>query len=121
MSEDTKSEYDLEFITQALGLIPINGGDAAISPGAITDIAREDNGDWMVTLGSASIYTLTPEDMAEFEQTIKQRAEAQKLIQREAIRAQMLAQAEVMGELQNGVQTGGVIVNAVPTGRRFRQ
>jgi hypothetical protein len=121
MSENNNQPpYDFDFITQALGLIPINGGETAIAPGAITDITREENGDWTITLGNASAYTLEPEDMTEFEQTIKERAESQKFIQKEAMRNQAKMQIEVMAEMQASVQPG-MIVGPAPAGKRFRQ
>jgi hypothetical protein len=124
MTDDNKPTYDFDFITQALGLIPINNGSVAINPGAVTDLEREDNGDWVITLGNSSAYTLNDEDMAELEETIKQRAESSRLIQKEAIKNQMMAQAEAAVEVQNKLNSGvqpGMIVGAVPTGKRFRQ
>jgi hypothetical protein len=123
MSENNNQpsyNFDFEFITQALGLIPINGGETAIAPGAITDMTREDTGYWTITLGNASAYTLDPEEMVEFEQTIKERAEAQKLIQKEAMRNQAKMQMEVMAEMQASVQPG-MIIGGAPGGKRFHQ
>jgi hypothetical protein len=122
MSEEngkqSKPDYDFEFITQALGLIPINEGSAAIAPGSITSIAHDQDA-WLLNL-SGEQYTLTDEDMAELEATIRQRSEVAKLIQKEAMRNQAKMQIEVMAELNSGVQPG-LIVGGAPGGKRFRQ
>jgi hypothetical protein len=115
--------YDFEFITQALGLIPINSGDAAIAPGAITSISRDPNspdGDWLLNLQGNEGYALDDSDMAELEATIRERAEAQRIMQKETLKQNIRAQAEAMAELQGGVAApSGVIVN--PNSRKFRQ
>jgi len=114
------SEYDFDYITQALGLIPIQENEAAINPGAITDIARADDGQgWNISLQGGDCYTLTDEEMCELEETIRARSETAKEMQREQIKANIKMQADAMAEL-SGAVAPGVIVGA-PTNRRFRQ
>lgn len=127
MSEDNdnKPVYDVDFISQALGLIPINGETVVINPGAIVSLELSDEAhEWMLTLRSGETHMLNAEDMAELEETIKERAETAKLIQKEAIKNQMFAQAEAAVEVQNKLNSSvqpGMIVGAVPSGKRFRQ
>lgn len=133
MSENNKPAYDFDFITQALGLIPIQDESAAVNPGAIVDLQQQPDNRWVLTLhGDRKIY-LEPEDMAELEETIKERAEAAREIQKEGIKGQILAQIDaamteeikaakkeqfkdemamqmqVAYELQNGVQPGKIV------------
>jgi len=88
-----KPAFDFNFITQALGLVPINEGAAAIAPGAITSIAHDEDA-WMLSLNGEQ-YTLTDGDMADLERTIRERGQSGKTIQKEAMKNQMLLQAEV--------------------------
>lgn len=132
MSENNKTElvtiepevmpgltFDFEFIAHTLNLIQIQGGNAAINLTAITDIERED-GNWALTLEHGYQYTLSDEDMAELEQSLKRRIEDNKAKAKEGMRENARMQAELMAEIQGGVQPGK-IVSVTPNSRRFRQ
>lgn len=104
--------FDFEFIASTLNLIPIQGGKAAISLTAITDIELDEDGNWAVGLQNDSEYTLSDEEMAEFEKALRQRIEDSKAKQKEAIKENLRMQAEAVNELQGGVQQAtGVIVD----------
>jgi len=112
-------KYNFEFITAALGLLPILNGQAAINTGAVIDLKRmESGGFWQLRLSGDLIYSVSDDDLAEIEQSIKRRAEMAKAIQKEQYKQNMKLQAEAMNELQGGVAPG-VIVPPAP--KRFRQ
>lgn len=117
MADENKPEYNLEFITQALGLLPIKGGQAAINIGALVDLEKLATGDWSLRVHGDTEYSLTEEDMAELQQTIRARAETAKLIQKETIKQNMKLQAEAVAEMNRGVAPGVI----VPPHKRFRQ
>jgi|SRR5215475_13077590 len=122
--EQSKADFDFDYITQALGLIPIQQGEAAINPGAITDVCRasveeSDDEGWMITLQGGETYHLTDDEMSELEATIRARAQTAKEMQKEAIKQNMKSQAEAMAELSASVAPGMIVGPA--TNKRFRQ
>jgi hypothetical protein len=113
-----KDKYDFDFITLALGLVPIQAGIAAINPAAITSMQFDAvHGNFLLSMHGGTKYALTVEDMAELEETIKRRGEEAKAIQKEAMRNQLITQQEVFTEINNRVQPGQII-GAIPTKRR---
>lgn len=114
---DENPKYDFNFITLALGLVPTTKGRAAINPGAIVYLTRDEDGRAVVTMHGGQVLMLNAQDMADLEETIKRRSEEGKILQREAIRNQFLAQQEVMQEMNTRVQTP-IIGGAVPKNRR---
>jgi len=114
-----KDDFNFEFMTMALGLIPIQAGLAAINPGAITSMQIDGStGKWILSMHGGTKYILTNEDMIELEETIKRRAEEGKAIQKEAMRQQIVTQNEVINELNSGVRAGGTIIGAMPKRRQ---
>jgi len=119
MSEQKKPAFNMDFITQALGLLPIQCGTSAINISAITGLYMcEDGQSYTLTLHDGEKKFLTCDDMVELEQTIKARAEAAAIIQKEAFKQQLKAQADAMAELQSGVAPGMIV--GAPVGKRFR-
>lgn len=120
------SGYDFEFITQSLGLVPIQDREAAINPQMLTDICRaDDNEGWIFSLEGGESYILTDEEMIDLENIIRARAESVKAMRKEAlesdVRTQLEAHAKTVAELNAGLQAGGgIIVNTQPN-KRFRQ
>ena len=106
--------YDFEFITFALGLVPILNGDAAINLANIASFAKAEEGDgWILTLINDEEYALTEDDMINLDQLLKDRKANRKNIIKDEMAAQLHAQAELQGGVQ---QASGVIVN--PRGKR---
>lgn len=101
--------FDFEFITATLNLIPIQGDSAAINLTSITDIERDENNNWILTLESDQQYTLDGGDMCELERNLRRRIEDNKARAKEAMRDNARMQAEVMAELQGGVQPGKIV------------
>jgi hypothetical protein len=125
MSEKNEGQnFDFDFITQALGLIPIQDGEAALNPSMITDVCRDDEGAWAFSLQGGEVYLMDDAEMAELELTIRARAETAKALRKEAletdVRTQLEAHAKTVAELNAGLAQGGVIVGA-PGNKRFRQ
>jgi hypothetical protein len=113
---DEKAKYDFNFITLALGLVPAERGKVALNPGAISHMYKGENGQVAIIMHGGANISLTAEDMAELEETIKRRGEDAKAIQKEAMRNQLLTQQEVIQELSGRVQTP-IIGSAVPKRR----
>ena len=122
MSENNKSElivaesemipglaYDFDFITVTLNLIAIQGGSAAINLTMVSDIERDENNDWVVTLENDQQYTLSDEEMAELEQNLRRRIEDNRARAKDAMRDNARMQAEVMAEFQGNVQPGRIV------------
>jgi hypothetical protein len=99
MPDENKATYDFEFIARSLGLWLIKGGAAAINPSAILAIDQTPDGA-QVVMRDYREYSLSAEEMAEWESQIKSVARA---IQ------------------QFNAMQRGVIVGDGPPGRRFRQ
>lgn len=125
-----KPSYDFEFITQSLGLISIQRGEAAFNPGAVISLERDADNDWVLSLHGGEDFVLSAEDMAELETTFRNRIEDQKVRQAEAFeqhkaqqaelaKAQIRAQAEALAELNQGVQPGMIV--GAPTGKGWRK
>lgn len=111
-------KFDFEFVTAALGLLPIQAGMAAINPGAITSVQIDGaSGKWIMVMHGGTKYILTDDDMAELEETMKRRNEEAQIVQKEVMRRQLITQQEVFTELNNRVQPGQII-SAVPAKRR---
>lgn len=109
--------YDFEFIVNTLGLIPICGGEAAINLGAITDLEADETGQVIISLHGGESYTLNHTEMAELEQTLRQRIEDNKIKAKEAMKDNIKMQAEAMAELNSGIQPGAIIGAPVKRGR----
>jgi hypothetical protein len=132
MSEEngkqSKLDYDFEFITQSLGLLPyqaLNLDDqttfhGAMNIAAIINLEVVGDGTIAITLHGGEEIILSDSHMAELEAAIKQRAETATIIQEEAVRNRAKMEMRVMTELQASVQPG-MIVGAAPGGKRFRQ
>ena len=98
--------YDFEFITFAMGLVPICNGEAAINLANIASVAKAEDGDgWILTLINDEEYALTDDDMVNLEQLLKDRKSRRKDVVKEEIAAQIQATAE----LQGGVQPGKIV------------
>ena len=97
MSEEKKPLYDFNYITQALGLIPVNGGKEAINPAAITNVFRDEEEPefWIFAFYGEEQCRIHESDMPELEGQIRMKA-------------------EVMRQMMSG----GLI--AAPTGKGFR-
>jgi hypothetical protein len=125
MNKNVNPKYDFNFTTNALGLILVDvldHGQVAINPAMIISIKQEQMPAGPVmftaTLHEGIEYTMTSEQMAGLEQTIKSRAEDSKIIRRESMKEQMLAQYEISLEIQNGVQRAAGIVGIDGRGGR---
>jgi|SRR5215813_2221195 len=113
-----KSDFNFEFITLALGLIPIQAGMEAINPGAVTGIQLDPpSGKWILYMHGGTKHVLSNEDMIELESTIKRRGMEAQAIQKEAVRQQIMTQNEVINEINRGVTAGGIIAG-VPKRRQ---
>lgn len=101
--------YDFEFITFALGLVPICNGEAAISLSNISSLAKAEDGEgWLLTMISDEEYSLGEDDMITLERLLRERKSRRK----DFIKDEMAAQIQAQSELQNGVQqVGGVILD----------
>lgn len=101
--------YDFEFITFALGLVPICNGEAAISLGNISSLAKAEDGEgWLLTMISDEEYPLGEDDMINLERLLRER----KAKRKDSIRDEMIAHGHAQAEIQNGVQqVGGVILD----------
>lgn len=109
--------YDFEFITFALGLVPICNGEAAISLSNISSIAKAEEGDgWLLTMISDEEYSLGEDDMITLERLLRGRKSRRK----DFVKEEMAVQLQAQTELQNGLQQAQ-IVGVAPQGRRFRQ
>lgn len=109
--------YDFEFITFALGLVPICNGEAAISLSNISSIAKAEEGEgWLLTMISDEEYSLGEDDMITLERLLRERKSKRK----DFLKEEMAAQLQAQSELQNGLQSAQ-IVGVAPQGRRFRQ
>lgn len=98
--------YDFEFITFALGLVPICNGEAAISLSNISSLAKAEEGEgWLLTMISDEEYSLSHDDMIGLERLLRDR----KAKQKDHIKDNLTAQIQAQQELQNGV--------AIPEGR----
>jgi hypothetical protein len=99
--------YDFEFITFALGLVPICNGEAAISLSNISSLAKAEEGEgWLLTMISDEEYSLGEDDMINLERLLRDR----KAKQKDHIRDNMAAQIQAQQELQNGVQQAGAVI-----------
>lgn len=99
--------YDFEFITFALGLVPICNGEAAISLSNISSLAKAEDGEgWLLTMISDEEYPLGEDDMINLERLLRDRKSRQK----DHIKDQMTAQLQAQQELQNGVQQAGAVI-----------
>ena len=99
--------YDFEFITFALGLVPICNGEAAISLSNISSLAKAEEGEgWLLTMISDEEYSLGEDDMINLERLLRDR----KAKQKDHIRYNMAAQIQAQQELQNGVQQAGAVI-----------
>jgi hypothetical protein len=95
--------FDFEFITFALGLVPICNGDAAISLNSIASLAKAGEGEgWLLTLVNDEEYQLHDDDMITLEQLLKDRKTNRKNNIKEEITAQLQAQAELQGAVSPG-------------------
>jgi hypothetical protein len=119
--EEQRPEFDFDYITSALGLIPIHNNTSAINPTAITDISYEADEDvWIFTLQGGETYGLDDEEMAEFEASIRARQEAARLAQVEAIKNNIRSQAEAMADMRGNVTSAqGIITGNV--GKAFKR
>jgi hypothetical protein len=109
--------FDFEFMTFALGLVPICNGEAAISLGNIASLSKtEDGAEWLLTLINDEEFELSNDDMVTLERLLKDR----KARRKDTIKDELSAQLHAQAEMQGGVQPG-MIVGAVPAGKRFRQ
>jgi hypothetical protein len=102
--------FDFEFITFALGLVPICNGDAAISLASIASLAKAEEGDgWLLTLINDEEYQLGDDDMITLERLLKDRKANRKNNIKDEIAAQLQAQAEMQGNVAPGriVGVGG--------------
>jgi hypothetical protein len=98
--------FDFEFITFALGLVPICNGDAAISLGNISSIAKAEEGDgWTLTMANDEEYDLGLDDMITLERLLKDR----KAKRKENIKDEISAQLQAQSELQNNVSPGRIV------------
>lgn len=120
-----KDSYDFDFITRSLGLIPICNNSRAINAGAISfirpRITETESGEvvWIeIGVHGGESFTLSPEEMAELETTIRRRAEEAKQLQKETFRDNILAQHEVLGEINNRVSPGMIV--GAPVNKRGR-
>jgi len=95
--------FDFEFITFALGLVPICNGDAAISLSNIASLAKTEDGEgWLLTLINDEEYQLGDDDMVNLERLLKERKANRKNLIKEEIAVQVQAQAEMQGAVQPG-------------------
>jgi len=102
--------YDFEFITFALGLVPICNGDAAISLNSIASLAKAEEGEgWILTTINNEEYDLGLDDMITLERLLKDRKANRKNNIKDEIAAQLQAQAEMQGNVSPGriVGVGG--------------
>jgi hypothetical protein len=102
--------YDFEFITFALGLVPICNGNAAISLGNIASLAKSEEGEgWMLTMINDEEYDLGLDDMINLEKLLKDRKANRKNNIKDEISAQLQANAEIQGNVSPGriVGVGG--------------
>jgi hypothetical protein len=98
--------FDFEFITFSLGLVPICNGDAAISLGNISSIAKGEEGDkWILTMISDEEYDLGLDDMINLERLLKDR----KAKRKDNIKDEIEAQLKASAEMQAGVQPGRIV------------
>jgi hypothetical protein len=117
MSENNKPVCDFDFIAQALGLLPYQALAAddnatiqgAFNLGAIINLEVTEDGGAAFTLHGGEEILMSKDHLAAFESALKEKVKENQARQREA----MLA-------AQGGIQPG-MIVGAVPTGKRFRQ
>jgi|SRR5882672_2046091 len=109
----SEPKYDFNFICLSLGLIPIHNDGTAINIGAIVCLrpGSDNPASTLVTLHGGEIFCLSPSQMFELENAIKQRAEDGKILAREAFKQNAVMQNEVIQELQRGV-VGAAIVGA---------
>lgn len=115
-------EFDFDYITKTLGLIPIQDGVAAFNPGALTDIYYDCEDEvYIFTLHGGETYSLDDEEMAELETTIRDRQEAARQLQAENIRANLKAQMEAMSDMRGAVAPGQGMILGSPNDKRFRQ
>jgi len=115
-------DFDFDYITQALGLIPIHAHGAAINPQLIVDISYvDDESVWIFDLQGGESYGLDAEEMAELENTIRMRSEIAKQMQKDAIKQNLKAQADAVTELSGAVTPPGKMILGPPQGKRFRQ
>lgn len=95
--------FDFEFITFALGLVPICNGDAAISLTSIASLAKAEEGDgWILTTINNEEYDLGLDDMITLERLLKDRKANRKNVIKEEIEAQLKANAEMQGAVSPG-------------------
>jgi len=95
--------FDFEFITFALGLVPICNGDAAISLSNIASLAKAEEGDgWILTTTNNEEYDLGLDDMINLERLLKDRKANRKNLIKEEIAVQVQAQAEMQGAVSPG-------------------
>lgn len=110
--------YDFEFITFALGLVPILNGEAAISLANIASIERPEEGDgWILTLINDQEYTLTEEDMANLDRLLRDRKAKRKDSIKDEYTAQMAAQAELQGNVAPAGNMVGIDGRLLKKGR----
>jgi len=118
---ENKPEYDFNFITLSLGLIPIQNGVAAINPGAITSLQWDSTHmKWKISMHGGTTYLITVDDMVELEESIKRRAEETKVLQREAMRNHAVAQNEIIAEMNNKVQDPRLMPGIPVIGKRMK-
>lgn len=109
--------YDFEFITFALGLVPICNGEAAISFSNISSLAKAEEGEgWLLTMISDEEYSLGEDDMINLERLLRDR----KAKQKDHIRDNMAAQIQAQQELQSGVQQAGAVIVDGRLGKKGR-
>jgi hypothetical protein len=124
MSEEkTPYDYDLNYITASLGLVPLQEASAAINPNYITDIALSDDGaSWIFCIEGGESYMLDHEEMRELEQVIRARANEVRLARKAALqdeaRSTLEAQAKALADLNSRVAPGDMVIGG---NRRFRQ
>lgn len=108
--------YNFDFIVMALQLLPINGGEVVINPGSITAIDFLEDGSATLYIVGGGSYDMTPEDLAELEQTIKRRSQEAQILQVEAYKANLRAQQQAANEINSGIQAAQII-GAAPSKR----
>jgi len=114
MPENLK-QPDIDFVYLSFNLIPLPNG-SAIAPGAIVTIDYRKNDDlYAICMHGGKEYHLSPAQMVEVGQTIRQRTDDAKAVNRAALKEQKLVNYQVDQEL--GAELRGLISKPVLTGR----
>lgn len=98
--------YDFEFITFALGLVPICNGDAAINLGNISSLAKAEDGEgWLLTMINDEEYQLGDDDLINLERLLRDR----KARRKDTVKEEMIAYNQAQAELQGNVRPGKIV------------